>query len=143
MILNREQKYISYYQFLRTLAENLRIKTNLVSANVIYFRSKNSAIYLRITRIFFYKRKLILSNVLYNHLWNAMPTCHNRNSFENRSFVYKLIIILKWNICALMICVKDDHLNCELFCVRPDQTANFKTKVDLIGKFFFICSLRR
>lgn len=37
-----------------------------------------------------------------------------------------------------MICVKDDHLNCELFCVRPDQTANFKTKVDLIGKFFYL-----
>lgn len=41
-----------------------------------------------------------------------------------------------------MICVRDEHLNCELFCVRPDQTANIKTKVDFIGKFF-VCPLRR
>lgn len=42
----------------------------------------------------------------------------------------------------ITICVRDEHLNRELFCVRPDQTANIKTKVDFLGKCL-ICFLKK
>lgn len=42
----------------------------------------------------------------------------------------------------MVYCVRNERLSCELICVRPDQTANIKTKVDFMGKCL-ICFLKK